>query len=119
MTALKPYLIRAFYEWIVANELTPHLLVDATYPGTEVPVNMVDNGQIALNIRPAAVDRLELGNEAITFNTRFGGRKTSINAPIDSILAIYAKENGKGMLFEPETPQAPQTTKKPELRIVK
>lgn len=118
MTPIKPHLIRAFFEWIIDNELTPHILVDANCAGTEVPVNMIESGQIVLNIRPAACDRLELGNEAITFNARFSGRKTSITAPIDSILAIYAKENGQGMIFDIERTQAPKNNK-PTLRVVK
>lgn len=119
MTSIKPYLIPAIYNWIIDNDLTPHILVDANCPGTEVPANMVDNGQIVLNIRPGACERLELGNEAITFNTRFSGRKASITAPMGSIMAIYAKENGQGMIFDRETPQEPKAQKKPALRIVK
>lgn len=116
MTPIKPYLIRAFHEWILANELTPHILVDATCLGIEVPANVVENGKVVLNIRSSACDRLELGNEAITFNAKFGGRMSDITAPIDSILAIYAKENGNGMMFDAEMPKAP---KKPALRVVK
>jgi len=99
MTHLKPYLIRAIYEWILDNEFTPHLLVDANHLDAMVPEQFVQDGQIVLNVRPAAIDALSLGNEAIEFNTRFNGKSTYIYVPIGAVMAIYAKENGKGMVF--------------------
>ena len=102
MTHLKPYLIRAIYEWILDNEFTPHLLVDANHLDAMVPEQFVQDGQIVLNVRPAAIDALSLGNEAIEFNTRFNGKSTYIYVPIGAVMAIYAKENGKGMVFEVE-----------------
>lgn len=128
MTPLKPYLIRAIYDWILDNNLTPHLLVNAEDPNALLPQQFVQDGRIILNIRPAAVEALSLGNEAIEFNTRFSGKSTYINAPISAIMAIYAKENGKGMVFEieesqndeppPPPPEKPKKTK-PALRVVK
>jgi stringent starvation protein B len=130
MTHLKPYLIRAIYEWILDNEFTPHLLVDANHQDAMVPEQFVQDGQIVLNVRPAAIDALSLGNDAIEFNTRFNGKSTYIYVPIGSVMAIYAKENGKGMVFEAEEPQQnddppPPVAKeepkkaKPTLRVLK
>lgn len=127
MTPLKPYLIRSIYEWITDNSLTPHLLVNAEYPGVFLPTDFVENGRIVLNIRPEAIQGLSLGNEEIEFNARFSGKPMHIFVPIKAILAIYAKENGKGMIFDPdeaddETPPpepATKPAKRPQLKVVK
>lgn len=128
MTPLKPYLIRSIYEWINDNDLTPHLLVNAEFPGVNLPKDFVEDGRIVLNIRPQAVQSLALGNDEIEFNARFSGKPMRINAPIQAILAIYAKENGRGMVFDPEEndgdtppPADPETKppQRPQLRIVK
>ncbi|MEE3878587.1 ClpXP protease specificity-enhancing factor [Vibrio sp. YYF0003] len=102
MTARRPYMLRAFYDWLVDNDLTPHLVVDATMPGVRVPVEFIQDGQIILNIAPRAVGNLELGNDAITFNARFSGRPHSVIVPVYAVQAIYARENGAGTMFEPE-----------------
>lgn len=124
MTSLKPYLIRSIYEWIVDNELTPHLLVDAGNKAAILPLDFVEDGKLVLNIKPEAIQGLSLGNETIEFNARFSGKPIHIVAPIASILAIYARENGKGMIFDTEdidqdneTPPPPPS--KPQLRVVK
>ncbi len=128
MTPLKPYLIRSIYEWILDNDLTPHLLVDATHPDALLPDAFIEDGKIVLNIRPAAIQNLYLGDEDIEFNARFSGRPLHIRAPVSAVLAIYAKENGRGMVFdsqemdEDDTPPPPPTKKpstRPQLRIVK
>ena len=123
MTALKPYLIRAVYEWIIDNNFTPHLLVNAEYPNTNVPQQFVEDGKIVLNIRPQAIQGLSLGNESILFDARFGGKPMYIIVPIGAVLAIYAQENAKGMIFDPEQDDVPPPEKKPPgkpaLRIVK
>ncbi|EEX34726.1 MULTISPECIES: ClpXP protease specificity-enhancing factor [Vibrio] len=102
MTPRRPYMLRAFYDWLVDNDLTPHLVVAATLPGVRVPVEFVQDGQIILNIAPRAVGNLELGNEAITFSARFSGRPHSVIVPLYAVQAIYARENGAGTMFEPE-----------------
>ncbi|MGF1725814.1 ClpXP protease specificity-enhancing factor [Photobacterium nomapromontoriensis] len=102
MTPRRPYLLRAFYDWLVDNDLTPHLVVDATLPGVKVPMEFVSDGQIVLNIAPRAVGNLELGNEAISFSARFSGRPHTVIVPLYAALAIYARENGAGTMFEPE-----------------
>ncbi|WP_031433960.1 ClpXP protease specificity-enhancing factor [Methylomarinum vadi] len=126
MTSLKPYLIRSIYEWIVDNSLTPHLLVNATDGGAILPEEFVEDGKIVLNIRPEAIQGLTLGNEVIEFNARFSGNPMHIVTPVSAVMAIYAKENGKGMIFdqdEPDdTPPSPSDKKspgKPQLRVVK
>ncbi|WP_261823550.1 ClpXP protease specificity-enhancing factor [Vibrio neonatus] len=102
MTPRRPYLLRAFYDWLAENDLTPHLVVDANMPGVRVPEEYIQDGQIILNVAPRAVGNLEIGNEALTFHARFGGRPHSVIVPIYAVQAIYARENGAGTMFEPE-----------------
>lgn len=125
MSPLKPYLIRSIYEWINDNQLTPHLLVNAEYPGVSLPTDFVEDGRIVLNVRPAAIQGLVLDNDVVQFNARFSGKPMRINVPVPAILAIYAKENGRGMVFDPEdseeTPPPTETKppQRPQLRVVK
>lgn len=130
VTPSRPYIIRAIYDWIVDNDCTPHLLVNATANGVVVPESYVSDGQIVLNIAPAAVADLDMGNEAITFSGRFGGRPIDIYVPIGAVLGLYTRENGQGMVFdaadEPDPePPAPDSTPtgsgagRPALKIVK
>ncbi len=130
MTPSKPYLIRAFFDWILDNDLTPHLLIDADFPGTMVPEQHVQNGQIILNISPGAVQNLQLDNDLISFSARFSGAPFAISFSPDAVLGIYANENGQGMLFEPTLPEEAETTEKedeppkrtpggPSLKVVK
>ncbi|SCN47711.1 Stringent starvation protein B [methanotrophic endosymbiont of Bathymodiolus azoricus (Menez Gwen)] len=124
MTSLKPYLLRSIYEWIIDNNLTPHLLVDASHPHAVLPEDYIDEGKIVLNIRPEAIQSLSLGNTTVEFNTRFNGQSMHIIAPVPAVLAIYAKENGKGMVFDPEEDdnEPPPENKPPQrshLHVVK
>ncbi|RJT23569.1 ClpXP protease specificity-enhancing factor [Buttiauxella izardii] len=98
----RPYLLRAFYEWLLDNQLTPHLVVDVTLPGVHVPMEYARDGQIVLNIAPRAVGNLELANGDVRFNARFGGVPRQVFVPMAAVLAIYARENGAGTMFEPE-----------------
>jgi len=102
MTPRRPYMLRAFYDWLLENDLTPHLVVDATMPGVRVPMEYVQDGQIILNVAPRAVGNLELGNDEVTFNARFGGRPQVVIVPLYAVQAIYARENGAGTMFDPE-----------------
>ena len=102
LTARRPYLLRAFYDWLLDNQLTPHLVVDINLPGVQVPLEYARDGQIVLNIAPRAVGNLDLGNDEVSFNARFGGVPRQVNVPMAAILAIYARENGAGTMFEPE-----------------
>ncbi len=128
MTSSRPYLVRAMYEWIVDNNCTPYVLVDAYAPGVQVPQQYVEDGQIVLNIAPGAVASMELGNHLMRFNARFGGVPTDVLVPVAAIRGLYARENGRGMVFDDDEPPPPQPTapddgapddNKPSLRVVK
>ena len=123
MTPSRPYLIRALYEWIVDNHFTPHILVNGEKPNVLVPRQYVKDGKIVLNVAPHAVDGLELGNQEIVFSARFGGKPMELFIPVDAVIAIYAKENGQGMMFSDEHDGSPGGTEptppKPGLRVVK
>lgn len=130
MTSSRPYLLRALYEWILENECTPYIVVNAYASGVQVPQEFVKDGQIILNISPAAVHALQMNNDAIDFNGRFSGIPTPVFVPISAVMGIYARENGQGMVFESE-PQAPDPEptppedkpgkpgSRPALRVVK
>ena len=107
MTSNKPYLIRAIYDWIVDNDLTPYILVNAEYPGVEVPQDYVNAGRIILNISPKSCRGLHLDNDRILFTTRFSGQTMQLFLHPHAVLAIYAKENGRGMEFGEEYNEPP------------
>ena len=133
MTSSRPYLIRAMYQWIVDNGMTPHLLVDADAENCEVPRHLISEGKIVLNVAPMAVSELILGDNEISFSARFDGKPNNILLPVNSVLAIYARENGQGMMFSEDedsmvesddgTDPAPDDpdpkTPKPKLRVIK
>jgi stringent starvation protein B len=102
MTSHRPYLLRALYEWIADNGMTPHLLVDATRPSVQVPLSAVKDGKIVLNVADRAVQHLEMGNDVIRFSARFGGVSNSVSVPVSAVLAIYARETGQGMALPDE-----------------
>lgn len=106
MNSSRPYLVRALYEWIVDNDCTPHILVNAEYSAVQVPQGFASDGQIVLNISPNAVRGLQMENDAVSFEGRFGGVAHSLYVPTGAILGIYARENGQGMVFELEPPMA-------------
>jgi len=127
MTSSRPYLIRALYEWINDNDCTPYLLVNAEYDDVVVPLQYVEDGKIVLNIAPRAVEALNLGEQAVVFNARFGGEPMDVYVPTSAVLALYARENGQGMMFAeddqalPPDDKPPETTPptRPTLRVVK
>jgi len=130
MTSNRPYLIRAIYEWISDNQLTPYLLVRANRPRVEVPEHFVQDDKIVLNVAQRAVQGLALGNDEISFSARFGGVATNVSFPPSAVLAIYARENGLGITFDeeaddddqdtpPPDPPKPSTRGRPNLKIVK
>lgn len=131
MTSSRPYLLRALQEWILENQMTPYVVVDASLPNVQVPQDFVSNGQIVLNISPGAVRGLNIGNDYLEFNARFGGVPMQVVAPVQAVLAIYAKENGQGMVFgaEPGGDSPPEgggsakpsgsDDRKPRLKVVK
>lgn len=140
MSSSRPYLVRALYEWILENECTPYILVNAFLNGVEVPQEHVKDGQIILNISPSAVQNLMVHNHAVEFDGRFAGIPKRVLVPIAAVIGVYAKENGQGMVFDTESslpkPPDPSGTdgtsggsrsekqtlnfkKKPSLRVVK
>src|SRR5262245_59872885 len=123
MTSSRPYLIRAFYEWIVDNGLTPYILVNANVPDCRVPAEHIKDGKIIFNVASQIVHNLFMSNDAVEFEARFSGVPRHIYVPVAGVLAIYAKENGEGMAFPeehfPQHPPAPQKRGKPDLKIVK
>ncbi len=133
MNSSRPYLLRAIYEWLIDNSLTPYIMVDAMASGVEVPERFVEDGKIVLNIESQAVGNLRLGNDAVEFDARFSGIAHHIFIPVSAVKAIYAFENGRGMVFSDEDgddegggdPPPSGTTKppvkkgRPNLKVVK
>jgi len=131
MTSSRPYLVRAMYQWIVDNGMTPHLLVDVSAGDVHVPAEHVQNGKIILNIAPMAISALVLGDIDITFEARFSGQSMALSIPVEAVMAVYAKENGQGMMFseddgatssstDDDDPEPdPDKPKRPNLRVVK
>ena len=108
MTSNRPYLLRAMYEWIADNGMTPYILVDANAPGVKVPRSAIKDGRVVLNVAARAVVQLELGADSVRFMARFSGVSQAVEAPIAAVLAIYAQENGQGMMFPADNPSAEQ-----------
>lgn len=124
MNTSRPYLVRALYDWILDNDCTPYVLVDADYTGVEVPEEYVKDGQIVLNIAPSAVSDILIDNVALQFNARFAGVAREVFVPIGAALGVYARENGQGMLFESEAtpvskPEPAREIKSSEKRVTR
>ena len=137
MNSSRPYLVRALYEWIVDNDCTPHMLVNSDYPKVQVPQGFASDGQIVLNVSPAAVRQLHMDNDAVSFEGRFGGVPHTLYVPMSAILGVYARENGQGMGFDleeslegddevepdddgpPSGTEPPRPTGRPSLKVVK
>jgi len=128
MNSSRPYIMRALYEWIVDNDFTPYILVDASMADVMVPQQFVKDNQIVLNISPDAVVDLSISNQAVAFNGRFGGVATDVFVPISAVVGIYARENGQGMVFDPDEVVSPpddsppdpgKPERRPSLKIVK
>lgn len=124
MTSSRPYLIRALNDWICDNNMTTHIVVDANSDDVIVPREFVEAGKIVLNISPMAVQTLAIENNFISFSARFSGKAMDVFIPVSAVMAIYAKENGQGMVFSEEPSSPPpdkksKSTDKPTLRVVK
>ncbi len=102
MLSNKPYLIRAFYEWIIDNQCSPFIVINATFPKCKVPLDHIENGEITLNISPSAIRDLKISNDLVEFRASFSGVVHIISAPVKAVLAIYAQENQQGMFFDYE-----------------
>tara|TARA_Y100001951_G_scaffold31990_1_gene25097 strand:- start:2616 stop:3005 length:390 start_codon:yes stop_codon:yes gene_type:complete len=107
-------MIRAIYEWVVDNDCTPYILVNAMQEGVQVPQQFVQDGQIVLNISPTAVVGLDVGNDELGFRGRFGGVAQDVRVPTSAVLGIYARENGQGMLFDSDDPVPPPSPSSPD-----
>jgi stringent starvation protein B len=99
VTSRRPYLLRAMHEWITDNQQTPHVVVDASLDGVEVPRQFVQNGKIILNVSYSATNGLTLGNDLVRFHARFGSVTHDVMVPVQAVLGIYARETGQGMIF--------------------
>ena len=133
MSSNRPYLLRALYQWIEDNQMTPYLLVDASRDGVQVPPATIKDGRVVLNIAGRAVAGLDLGNREVRFKARFGGVSQSVLVPVGAVLAIYAQETGQGMMLpedgalmpddSPEPPSGPDAggdaPRRSHLRVVK
>ncbi len=128
MNSSRPYFLRAIREWITDNELTPHLMVDAMQPGVNVPQQHVKDGKIVLNIASEAIQNLSMTNDWVNFDARFSGVVHRIRLPVMAINAIYAVENGRGMVFDqeesggdapPDNTPPTQSKGRPSLRVIK
>ncbi len=127
---LQPYLLIAYYEWMIDNDWTPQILVDASHPQVDIPKQFANDGKIVLNIAPGAVGDFHMGHDAISFKARFSGSSIGIYVPMNAIMAIYTRENEKGIMFSPEmyegeAPQGPDDEPpkppkgRPSLKVVK
>ena len=138
MRPQRPYLLRAFYDWIVDSDCTPHILVDAQRPGLRVPSHAIVEGKVTLNVSPRAVRELLIDEAGLSFQGRFGGSPFAVYVPLNAVVAIYARETGAGTVLEPEpaegeenplsvaeSPESPEDDPPPEgggkptLRVVK
>jgi stringent starvation protein B len=131
MTPSKPYLIRGLYEWLQDNQVTPYILVDTSSDDVLIPKGIATDGKVVLNLSPSAIQNLEMTNDHVSFSARFNGVAQEIYCPIASILAIYARENGEGMMFNQESENAtesdgadkdagrPKKTGRPGLKVIK
>lgn len=124
----RPYLIRAMHEWMGDNGHTPHIVVDAMVDGVTVPREHVKDGKIILNISDTAAHNLKLTNSAVSFRARFSGVPFDVWVPMKSVLGIYARETGQGMIFSHDTDtveasntssDADSTRSRPHLKVVK
>jgi len=109
MNSQRPYLIRAILDWILDNGCTPYIVIDTREPGPLVPREHIQNERIVLNISPNAVRNFSIDESQIAFDSRFSGRPHHVSAPVGTVTAIYAKENGQGMIFEFESPTTDPT----------
>ena len=128
MTSNRPYLLRALHEWISDNGLTPYLLVDAAVDGVRVPPGAAKDGRVVLNTAARAVTQFEISNDYVRFMARFSGVSQAVHVPMAAVLAVYAQENGQGMMFQaedapaeppPAAPPPEEPPKRPRLRVIK
>jgi len=125
----RPYLIRAMHEWMCDSGHTPHIVIDSSVDGVTVPVEHVKDGKIILNISHSAAHNLKMTNAGVSFRARFSGVPFDVWVPVASVMGIYAKETGQGMIFshgnqQPEPPDGSEEKERPKggrahLKVVK
>jgi stringent starvation protein B len=130
----RPYLLRALHQWMIDNNQTPYLVVDAAYTGVAVPEQHIQDGRITLNLSYSATSNLAMGNDEISFDARFGGVARRVFIPVPAVLGIYARESGEGLVFPPDEyaaaadaapggpdpgPPEPPSPRRPSLKVVK
>lgn len=116
MNSSKPYLLRALYQWILDNDTTPYILVDTSSDQVLIPAGIASDGKVVLNLAPQAIEKLEMSNDHLSFSARFNGVAEDIYCPMSSLLAIYTRENGEGMMFPEETGSDDSSSKSSETR---
>ena len=128
MNSVRPYLMRALIDWVVDNGCTPYMAIACDVPGVDVPAEHTTDGKLVLDISATAARNLSIGEDRVQVDCRFAGKPVHISVPVGAVIAVYARENGKGMVFdiEPETPPAPPAPKAaprkadgPKLKLVK
>ena len=130
MLSRKPYFLRAMHQWISDSGATPYVVVDAKLEGVEIPPGYAQDGKIVLNLSYVATQHLDIGAEWLEFDARFGGVSRHVRVPLTAVLAVYASENGQGMLFDAEEeavtaatpasePAKPDGPKRPSLKVIK
>jgi stringent starvation protein B len=119
------------HQWISDCGNTPHVIVDAERAGSEIPKAYIKEGKIVLNLSPSATQRLKLGNDDVEFDARFAGIVHHVRFPVSSVMGVYARETGEGMVFSdqdlgPEPPRPTPTEEgaaaprpRPQLKVVK
>lgn len=122
MTSTRPYLVRAIIDWIVDNSWTPYVVIAADAPGAEALLDHATDRRLVLNLSAAATRNLVIGKDTLDVDCRFGGRPVHVSVPIGTVVAVYARENSKGMAFEVEDVHAqtePEPPTRPKLSLVK
>lgn len=122
MKSTRPYLVRAIIDWIVDNSWTPYVVIAADAPGAEALLDYATDGRLVLNLSGTATRNLAIGKDTLDVDCRFGGRAVHLSAPIGTVVAVYARENSMGMVFEVEdghAPSEPETPSRPKLSLVK
>ena len=122
MTSTRPYLVRAIVDWIVDNSWTPYLVVAADARGAEALLDYATDGRLVLNVSATATRNLVIGKDTLEVDCRFGGQPVHVSAPIGTVVAVYARENSRGMVFEVENhdaPTEPEPPSRPKLSLVK
>ena len=113
MTSPRPYFVRALIDWIVDNDCTPFVTILSDAEGVTVPPGIAKDGRVVLNLSASATRNLEISNDRLTVDCRFGGQPFHVTAPMGAVVAVFARENGEGMAFEPDATDSPPPSPAP------